>query len=210
MNETDQVKKVAVLIPTRGLIYGKTLESLFKSKIEKEFIIVSGLPIPEAQNEMVRRALETDCSLFLMVEDDTVIPDGALEKMIEMNCAMVCVDYPVINGWSTIKKKDGEILHCGLGCTLIKRSVFEKLEEPWFITDKSLDADTGEIKDIPMKYGGHDIFFGIKLREAGYKINQLEGFECEHLRCSDLNRREYNNGTYQIYALDKVSKYQNN
>ena len=70
------------------------------------------------------------------------------------------------------------------------------------------DADTGEIKDIPMKYGGHDIFLGISLREAGYKINQLEGFECEHLRCSDLNRQEYNKGCYAIYALDKITNHQ--
>ena len=199
---------IAVLLPTRGLIYGKTLESLFKSKIEKEFVIVSGLPIPEAQNEMARRGLKTDCPYLFMVEEDMVIPGGALERMIEMNCDVVCVDYPVAGGWSTIKKVNGEIQHFGLGCTLIKREVFENLKEPWFSIDKSLNADTGEIMDIPMKYGGHDIFFGIKLREAGYKINQLEGFECEHLRCSDLNRQENNKGTFNIYSLEKVSKKQ--
>ena len=200
--------KIAVLLPTRGLIYGKTLESLFKSKIEKEFVIVSGLPIPEAQNEMVKRALKTDCNLFFFCEEDMVIPEWGLERMIEMNCDVVCVDYPVAGGWSTIKKVNGEIQHFGLGCTLIKREVFENLKEPWFSIDKSLNADTGEIMDIPMKYGGHDIFFGIKLREAGYKIAQLEGFECEHLRCSDLNRQENNKGTFNIYSLEKVYKKQ--
>ncbi len=205
---TQKSAEVAVLLPTRGLVFGKTLESLFDTDIALKLILVSGLPIPEAQNEMVRRALETDCPWFLFLEEDMVIPPGALKKMIEMDADVVCIDYPVINGWSTIKREHGQIVHCGLGCTLIKREVFKVLEEPWFRTDQSVDARTGELLDVPMKYGGHDILFGISLLEHGFAIHQLEGFECGHLRCADLNRRESNNGTFNIYCLPPVSKRQ--
>jgi hypothetical protein len=196
------------LLPTRGLIYGQTLESLFDTDLRVKPIVVSGLPIPDAQNEMVKRALKTDCLWFLFLEEDMVIPPGALEKMVEMDKDVVCVDYPVINGWSTVKKVNGKVLHCGLGCTLIKRKVFEVLPEPWFRIDQSVDAKTGEILDIPMKYGGHDILFGLDLKKHGFEIYQLEGFECGHLRCSDLNRREVNNNIFNIYSLPSVSKRQ--
>jgi hypothetical protein len=201
--------KIAVLCTSRGLIFADTIDSLIENLkgYNWEFISVSGLPIPEAQNEAVKRALKGSSDYFFWVEEDVVIPSGSLKEMIEMDKDVVCVDYPVAGGWSTIKRADGEIKHCGLGCTLMKRKVFEKIPKPWFETDKSLDAKTGRVLDIPMKYGGHDIFFGIKLRNYGFKIHQLEGVECGHLRCPDLNRRESNNGTYQINLLPIISKF---
>lgn len=202
--------RIAVLLPTRGLIFGDTIKSLENNleDIKKRIIPIIGLPIPDAQNEAVRKALKGSYTHLWMVEEDVIIPDGTLEDMLKMDEDVVCVDYPVAGGWSTIKKENGEIKHCGLGCTLIKRKVFEKIPEPWFEIDRSINADTGEILDIPMKYGGHDIFFGIKLREHGFKIHQLDGIECGHLRCSDLNRREDNDGVYQIYQLPAITKWQ--
>lgn len=206
MSETS----TAVLLPTRGLVFGQTMSSVFNNLGERKggFLIANGLPIPEAQNKLAEAALKTPHTHFWWVEEDVVIPPNTLNTMLGMDKDVVCVDYPVINGWSTIKKKDGEIRHCGLGCTLIKRQVFEKIPPPWFSIDKSLDAKTGKVLDIPMKYGGHDIFFGIKLREYKFKIHQLEGVECGHLRCEDINRREDNNGVYKIYSLPVISKWQ--
>ena len=203
--------KIAVLLPSRGLVFLETIRSLFENlkDYKWELIPISGLPIPEAQNEAVKRALRgLDNDIFLWIEEDMIVPEGMVKKMLEMNKEVVCVDYPVAGGWSTIKKVNGEIQHCGLGCTLIKRKVFETIPEPWFETNKSIRAETGEILDIPMKYGGHDIYFGLKLKKYGFKIHQLEGVECEHLRCSDLNRRENNNGVYGIYKLEKITKLQ--
>ena len=204
------MNKIAILCPSRGLIFAETIKSLVNNMrwFSTELIVVSGLPIPDAQNELVRQALKTDANYLFFVEEDNTFPSDVLKQMVEMKKDVVCVDYPVINGWSTIKKKGSEILHCGLGCTLIRRIVFETLKEPWFKTDKSLNADTNEIMDIPMKYGGHDIFFGIDLRKHGFKIHQLDGVECGHLRCSDLNRQEYNNGVFNINHLPPVSKRQ--
>lgn len=200
---------IAILLPTRGLIFEQTIKSV--SNIPNSTLItVSGMPIPEAQNWLVTEALGApDVTHLYFVEEDMEIPEGTLEKMLDLNKDVVCVDYPVNGGWSTIKRVDREIQHCGLGCTLVKREVFERLSEPWFRTDKSVDAKTEEIMDIPMKYGGHDIFFGIAVRKAGYKITQLEGVECGHLRCEQLVRREDNDNRYEIRRLDKISKYQN-
>lgn len=193
--------------PTRGLIFNETLDSLKRNGIDiNNLITVSGLPIPDAPNHVVAKALDLAPSYVLMIEDDMVIPDGALEQMLKMDKAIVCIDYPVINGWSTIARKDGVIQHCGLGCTLIKAGVFKNLPQPWFETDKSVDYNTDEIIDKPAKYGGHDILFFRKARENGYEITQLPNYEAKHLRCEELHRSENNNGFYKIYSLPEVSQ----
>lgn len=202
--------KIAVLIPSRGLIFTKTIETVLANlrKYDFEFVLVTGKPIPDAQNELVEKGLETDSTHFLFVEDDMELPEGVVEKMVEADKDVVCVDYPVINGWSTIKKVNSRVEHCGLGCLLVRREVIEKLKKPWFRTDQSIDAETGEVLDIPNKYGGHDILFCRSVRLAGFEITQLGRYECSHLRCADLNRKETNSACYEINRLPGVSRYQ--
>lgn len=132
------------------------------------------------------------------------LPDGAVAAMVAKMAPVVAIDYPVINGWSTIGPNKS---HCGLGCTLIDVAVFRAIEPPWFIADKELGVD-GTIYNTPYKYGGHDIWFGRKLAEAGYEITVLDEFEAKHLRCDNLERIEYNNGTYPIRELPPISNRQ--
>lgn len=205
-----------VIIPTRGLIYSRTLTSLIKSNINlnKDLIIVEGLPIPDSHNKGVEIALQDYDPYILFIEEDMVLPEGALDKMIKMDKPVVCIDYPVGNGYSTIAKKNGEILWCGLGCTLIRRNIFDAIEKPWFdisyswriVSDNPFKIEKVENLN---KYGGHDINFFIKVRKAGYKIYQLPGFEAEHLECLALKKGDYNQGVFEIKAKDKISKLQN-
>jgi hypothetical protein len=101
---------------------------------------------------------------------------------------------------------------CGLGCTLVKREVFEKLEYPYFRSDKALLLnDWPEIKWIEageQAYGGHDIYFGIKAREKGFKIIKVEG-EARHLKLESLGRPEINKGLHAIVDKPKISKHTN-
>lgn len=198
---------VSTVIPTRGLIFARTISSLQINGIDG-FIVVDGLGIPDAQNEAVRQALKSKCTHVWFVEDDMEVPAGTLAAMLNLKKPVVCVDYPVINGWATVAWKDNQVIHCGLGCTLIERRVFELINPPWFVTDQSIDAKDGSVVNIPYKYGGQDIWFGRKLKAAGLEIVQLEGVEASHLRCAQLNRIESNHGTYQINALPKVTKKQ--
>lgn len=203
---------VVTVIPTRGLIYAETIESLRRNGING-FLTIQGLPIPDAQNEAARQALEEFSSYVLFIEDDMVMPDGALEQMMKVDEAIVAVDYPMDNGYSTICRKNGEILWCGLGCTLIKRKVLASLPEPLFETDHSWLIKEGfELERIenPNKYGGQDINFCMKARKYGYSIAQLEGFEAKHLRNTGLERKDRtNDGRYEVYALPEISKWQN-
>ena len=202
---------IAAFICTRGLVFAETINSVLNNGATLFPLIVSK-PIPEAQNQAVLDGLSSQANLIWFVEEDIFIPQETIDKMLREiadGADVVCVDYPVNGGWSTIKEIDGVIQHCGLGCTLIKRKVFEKISPPWFETDKSINADTGELMNIPMKYGGHDILFGIKVREHGFKIKQAKGVECQHLRSPNLVRLENNNDIYKIETLPRVTKKQN-
>ena len=204
--------EIVAVCPTRGLIFAEIVKSLLENGITNP-IIVSGLPIPEAQNEAIRRALYDYSGYVLMIEDDMSFPKGALEKMLKLDAAIACVDYPMDNGYSTICKKGNEILWCGIGCTLIKRGVLAAMKDNWFDTSYSWRIKSEsplELEKIenPYKYGGLDINFCIKARELGYQIKQVHGVEAKHLRCKNLVKSQNNTGSWEVEALEPVSKRQ--
>ena len=203
--------EVITIVTTRGLIFADTLKSLQDNEVSSP-LIISGLQIPESHNEGVRQALKEYSTYIFFVEDDMRFPALTLKQMIKVDASIVCVDYPMDNGSSTIAKKGEEILWCGLGCTLIKRGVLANMADPWFDTSYSykINEDHSLTKIVnPNKYGGHDINFCFKARELGYEIKQLPGIEAEHLRCSELVKGKYNTGVQFIKPLEKITKYQN-
>ena len=203
-------KMIGVILPTRGLIFtevenalDKNLES-YDHKIYRSFT----LPIPDCQNFLVEQALKDNPSYLLFVEEDVVIPDGTLTKMLLKDGDIVALDYGV-EGWGCVTKDSSDkILWCGLGCTLVKREVFDKLDKPYFRSDIELRLnDWTWIKSPPDKYGGQDIYFGCKSREAGFKIVQVEG-EAKHLKLESLGQPTINNGLHQIGVKPNITKNQ--
>jgi len=55
-------------------------------------------------------------------------------------------------------------------------------------------------------YGGQDIYFCIKAREAGFKIKQVDG-ECKHLKVEELGRPEINKGLHTIIQKETIKKH---
>jgi hypothetical protein len=171
-------------------------------------------PIPDAQNYLVEKALDTDCTHFWFVEEDNTFPIGILFKMLAKDAPVVALDYPVgEKKYSTIMKKDGEIWWTGLGCTLFKREVFETLDAPWFTTDTTwriTNAETMELvkENIPNKYGGHDINLGMRLREEGIPIVSIEGITGGHLEIVDERTDGSNSGGYTIREHNDIYNYQ--
>lgn len=204
---------IKVVLPTRGLIYARTLKSLKENDINfKDIFIVDGLGIPDAQNTATQQAMDKYPDAVLFVEEDMEIPAGTLNKMQKVNAAVVCVDYAVDNGYSTITRKNGKILWCGLGCTLVRRSVLEAVGYPYFDISYSYKIESHNpyvIKkvDIPYKYGGLDVNFFLRVNELGYEIKQLEGVEATHLRCPTLNKGGYNTNDFRITELPKATKF---
>lgn len=69
------------------------------------------------------------------------------------------------------------VANCGLGCAMIRREVFEKIEKPWF---------------LPCPYTGEDIAFLHKAtKNYGYKILCDPTIEIGHIGTKNFNRKDY-------------------
>lgn len=220
--------RLAICIPSRGMIHSRTLESVFKNvsevtashhwnwKSEFKLFFTHDLPIPDAPNKVVSDALDWGAEWVWFVEEDMLIPDGALLKMLEQNERIVAIDYPVgEKRYSTQATKGGQILWCGLGCTLIHKAVLESFpDKRWFRTDQAVRITDHEkmeyeiIDGVDYKYGGHDILFGIRVRERGFNISSVPEMTCGHIRISELGRRETNKGVHAVDIWDRIENYQ--
>lgn len=199
---------IAIILATRGTVFTE-VESAIEKMRKLHFLMVFrsfDKPIPDAQNYLVEQALELSPTHLLFIEEDTVPPEGALERLLAANSDIACIDYGV-NGWSCVarEKTTNEVLWCGLGCTLVKRTVFDKLEKPWFRTDKSLRLNDWQWVENPYKYGGLDIWFCTQAKNTGFSITQVGG-ECKHLRLDELGKAETNGGLHRISEKEKITK----
>ena len=214
--------RLAVCIATRGTLHSRTIESVLwnVNQVSKEMknvklFFTHDLPIPEAQNTLVSNALKWNPDYVWMVEEDVFVPGGALKKMLKDGGDIVAVDYPVgEKQWGCVCIKKGEILWTGIGCTLIKAEVFRKMKGDWFETKRSVRITNLERmeyvidENVPYKYGGLDILFGIKARELGYKISQIEGLTATHMKVVQTGDSGANKGTHKIKFMDKILNYQ--
>lgn len=208
--DTMDIVKIGVVLPTRGLVFTEVIQSIQKelARFTYEIFMSHNLPIPDGHNLLTKQALEAGCDYVLFIEEDVVLPHDAVWKMIDKG-NIVAIDYGV-NEWSCITKRNDEILWCGLGCTLVKKEVFDKLEYPYFRSDKSLllnDWPKITWKDAGNQaYGGQDIWFCMQAREKGFKITQADG-EARHLKLESLGQVGINSGAHSVLDKPRISKH---
>jgi hypothetical protein len=211
---------LAICIASRGLVHSRTIESVLKNiygaKFATKFFFTHDLPIPDAQNKLVEDALEWGADYLWFVEEDMLIPLSTFQKFFPMKSLVMAVDYPVgEKKYSCIARKQGEILWTGIGCTLFKSEVFEIIPPPWFEADKTVritNEDPFEYvidENVPYKYGGHDILFGLKCKEKGVVITQLEGITAGHIKPKSSGKSGYNDGIHEFEVWDKIENFQN-
>lgn len=202
---------IGVVLPSRGLVFAEVIESLLDNLKGYDYKVYQaiGLRIPDCENIPVQKALDEGCSHIWLVEDDTVPPSDALASLLVAEGDIAAIDYGV-NGWGCIArdKINGEVLWCGLGCTLVKRHVFESLEKPYFRDDMQLRLNDMTWIPAPQnRYGGQDIWFCSHARGKGFKIVQVQG-ECKHLKLDSLGVPEENNGAHKISQKPVIEKHQ--
>lgn len=223
---------IAVVTPSRGLVHSRTIEAVMSNIAEATaaghlvtgWYLTHDLPIPDCAERAAELGLASGADVIWFVEEDVIPLDHALLAMLPFVgypparglCDAIAVDYPVgatEDGWGCIVKSDaGEVLWCGLGCTLFRREVFERLPRPWFRDDIQFVRrnDHWEARPTPHapqhRYGQHDIALSFALREAGMRIEQVPGMTASHAHLEALGAQGTNLGCHQISIRTEIRR----
>ena len=209
--------KLAVILPSRGLLFSETFEELLMELegFNYEIFWAHERPLPECFNEPTERVLaDPDVFAVLIVEDDMIIPHGILKEMFAMNYPVVALDYPFKqDGDSTVlHDPEGNAFWTGTGFILISKAILRQMEKPIWRTDRTFDPfiDTDTIHFWPRKldgvyYGLHDLNFGLVLYSAGVPIKVMERTAGQR-KLRELGKKHSNNGAHDIYEITKVGR----
>lgn len=209
--------KLAVIVPSRGLMMSETLEELLRELegFNYEIFWSHGKSLPQCFNDPTEEALkDSNVFAFLFVEDDMIIPDGILQKMFATRYPVTALDYPFLqDGDSTcLHDPKGMAFWTGTGFMLVAREVLEQMEKPIWRTDTTyeqfIDEDT--MHWWPRKlnkvfYGLHDLRFGLILYSNEmpiYPMTQTAG----QRKLVKLGAKGVNDGAHEIKELTKVGK----
>lgn len=226
---------ICICLASRGLVFTQTMQSIFdgmgelsKLGIASKLITSHDLPIPDAQNYVTETALQDPNvqKLFFIEEDMYLFPKDFI-ALCTSDADISTMQYNDKNGspHGIIHYNEaGEVLWGGLGATIVKRIVFEKISKPYFQIDtryriikkkledgklitnyekieprkvwneEKLDWET---KTDDYKYGGNDIGFFTRAREVGFKPVVVPG-KAHHFDLVALGEKHTNNGAHQI------------
>lgn len=209
---------IAVILPSRGLIFSRTAEEILNNLkgIDHKIFFSHRAPIPNCFEIPTHKALSDESVTHLwFVEEDMVLCPNILEEMVALDKAVVTVDYPVTKDGrgAVFSDAGGKVLFCGTGCLLIKREVFDELKAPYFRDDirwtiKNLGDQikiTGMKADDGDGYGLHDVNFCMSLDERSIPIHVLETTVGQR-KLVALGKAGTNNGAHNIEVWDKVKK----
>ncbi len=201
---------IAVILPSRGIADVRVFQAIDRelSAIPHIRIYRHEESMPECFNGPIREGLQISAiTAFWFIEEDTIPPFGALQELFFLNADIAAINYhlkfPSRPLSCCTAQADGKILWVSLGTTLIQRTVFEKLSDPWFEVDKDVisfyegSSQLNPIERIvPRKqlgYGGHDMVFCFKAMEAGFSIRAHSVLLSNH---SDLRNLIQNQITF--------------
>jgi len=208
--------KVAVILPSRGLIFSQTADEILQNLkgIPHRFYFSHRRPIPECFEEPTNKALkDKDITHLFFVEDDMILPSHTLSSMLAKDLACVTVNYPTTERQDaavlTIKNR---VVYAGTGCTLVKREVFKELKKPYFRDDivwqpRNLGnciRFTGK-KRSDKGYGLHDVNFFINLYRLDIPVHKLD-FTVGQRKLIALGKAGTNKGAHKIAEWRKVKK----
>lgn len=209
--------KLAVIVPSRGLMFSETLEELLGELegFNYEIFWAHGKSLPDCFNEPTEKALaDPDVFAVLFCEDDMIIPKGILRKMFSTNYPVVALDYPFqTQGDSTcLHDPKGMAFYTGTGFMLVAKSVLKQMERPIWKTMQTFDMfiDKDTIHWWPRKltkvwYGLHDLNFGMTLYSAELPIYPMTETAGQR-KLIKLGEPGTNNGAHEIMELTKVGK----
>jgi len=219
--------KIICALPTRGFVLTEVQMAL-----DREFslnhqipitLYTHDMPLPVSRNYLIESALKLEWDSILLLDDDVILPEGALKELIDLNADVAVMDYPLRtlkNGkrqGTAVTDKDGSLVWAGLGSTLVKRKVFEKLSQPWFVfTNHKISRDNegrigffaGQQQENNTFSGGEDVQFFLNCRREGFTMKTTKSIaqHCymEHIVSPVANSRYQQQ--HRIVKRDKIEE----
>lgn len=187
---------VAICIASRGVGHYRTIAGVLRevADVPHSFHFALGLPIPDAQNLCVEQALADPAVTHLwFVEDDHLIPVGALSALLNAHAPVAAIEYLLRSGLSSVMRDAGGTVRLvGLGVTLIERAVFAAIPSPPFQVSTRHTLENGRWIDtgVPEHAGGLDAFFCRQVVQAGLQIAVVPGVQAGHLETVRVGGRD--------------------
>lgn len=220
--------KIITLLPTRGFVLTETEDALDRELAANKqipFIVrTHDLPLPLSRNYLVETALKHDWwTHALLLDDDVIMPKGMLKELIKLKADVAVTNYPMhgkVEGkacGTVVHDKDGSIAFAGLGCVLVTREAFEKLESPWFVgtnyrIGKGANGEVGfyaSQQDSGNPFSaGEDTHFFLQCRKNNLKVKEAK-LTATHARLDRMvtvtHASRYSQ-QHQIVKSDKIER----
>lgn len=180
---------------------------------------VSGLSIAENWNQAARQLLrDPELQWLFLMNDDHIYPPDTLMRLLEHDVDAVSGLYterivpfgPVL--FDRVGDDQGHVMRlelptapgpslvpivaCGDGVMLVRRSVFELIDDPWW-TFGEIERDRTD----------HDVAFCTRLREAGIKIFADLSVVVDHVTAMALRPSQLPDGSWTIQIRDRQQNY---
>jgi hypothetical protein len=189
-----------VCVCSRGLVHSRTLESIhanIREFSDWHVLFTHDLPIPEAQNEIIGKALKYKPKYLWFLEEDVVAPPETLFKLLlGVRAGFLTVARYRLRGGRWSYYPENKPVFSGLGCLLAKTELFTKLDKPYFSTDTVYDRDLEFSVKKECEYGGQDVSFFANMKRNDIEFNTVD-IECDHLKVDKF-------GFNSIHEISKV------
>lgn len=174
---------IVISIPTLGMLDVEIVSSLCGLERPPNTAIEHFWPVrytvDKARDLSAETAIAEQAEYLFFIDHDVILPTKALLRLVARDADIASGLYftrskppfPLVfvDGHPTMDWTPGDVVQVdavGMGCTLIRRELFEQLEPPWFVT-------TGQ--------GTEDTHFCRRLREElGIRPVVDTGISCVH------------------------------
>jgi hypothetical protein len=200
---------IGLILPSRGLIHSRTAEALFKavSGVDVKLYWSHDRPIPDCFNMPIRQALDDGCSHIWIVEEDVVIPEDAVERLLgpllRGEADLTFCDYWCNNGDVTTSVSGVTVT--GTGCVMIPARIMEEFFpfrswQTYTFPDLKPLFKYSEAQARKHLYGKHDIDFWIRAQNAGYRPLQVG--RARHCKVQEYGKSGTNSGFHNITVYE--------
>lgn len=165
----------------------KLTSRLTQDNIDYQLHVVCGSVIAESRTRLANEAMENGATHLLWLDSDMYFPANIVDRFLKHDLDIIAANYSTryqpycsvaftdpLDANKRLETKFGlhKIWAVGMGCMMVKRSVFETLPKPWFSHEYNKTLDT---------YGGEDIYFCNQAMHHGFDIYVDAEIQLAHL-----------------------------